>query len=246
MSGADASGVELADARYTLRSRLEILSLLYAVAERRAAVTIHFPGGAGFIVSSLLHVNPQFEELVFDVGADPDANSRLLGSSRMTLVMWLDGVKLQFPAQSAEPTSYQGLPALRIRVPAEMLRLQRREYFRARIPLASPLHARLPLPEGEAKARVLDISVGGVAIVMPEHAPLLPIGTLLRPCRMELPDYGELVAGLEIRNDMATAERAAKAHRYGCRFMNLPRQAIAAIQRFIMKLERERARSERR
>lgn len=234
-------GVELADERYTLRARLEIVSLLRAVADQRAPVTLYFLGGSGFVVSSLLHVNPEFEELVFDVGADAEANARLLRATRITLVTWLDGVKMQFTAQRAESTLYDGLAALRMRVPAELLRLQRREFFRAKTPVVNAIHAVVPLAPGHEPLalRILDISAGGVALAAPENAPRLEVEKVYANCRIALPEFGEMRTGLEIRSHVVVAEPGAKVHRYGCRFQGLPQAAAQGVTRYIMKLERQ-------
>jgi len=67
-------------------------------------------------------------------------------SQRIAFVAFLNQVKAQFVVPHAEPTTWEGLPAIRVRVPDSVLRLQRREYYRIQPPVARPLLCSLPDP----------------------------------------------------------------------------------------------------
>jgi c-di-GMP-binding flagellar brake protein YcgR len=231
--------------RYQVYSRFEIVSLLRAVADARIPVTVYFNQGSEFIVTNVLDVNPEFEELILDLGADNAANQRLLKSARTTVVTFLDRIQLQFHADRAEQTVHEQLPALRVRLPEVLLRLQRREFYRITIPVARPVAASIPDPSAAARRlslRVVNLSCDGVALVAGESdAPLSP-GTILQDCRIELPEVGMVIAALEVRS-AATYEEGVRKNlrRYGCRFVGLPPAVASAIQRYITRTERERA-----
>jgi len=231
--------------RYQVYSRFEIVSLLREVQDSHAFVTIYFSQGAEFIVTNLLHVNPEFEELIFDFGADRRANERLVAAARMTVVTFLDHIKLQFIATRAEVTNFEDTPALRIRLPESMLRLQRRNFYRIRGPVAKPLVASVPnpkQPDERVQLRILDISCGGVAVLAGNGFPQLDTGARLIDCRIELPEFGIVRAVLEIRN-IAPMDDGVKENkvRYGCQFVDLSGPTITLIQRYINQLERARA-----
>jgi c-di-GMP-binding flagellar brake protein YcgR len=231
--------------RYQVYSRFEIVSLLRALADARIPVTVYFNQGTEFIVSNVLGVNPDFEELILDLGADDAANRRLLKTGTVTVVAFLDRIKLQFQAERAEQTVHEQLPALRIRLPEALLRLQRRDFYRIRTPMARPALASLPDPSAPGRRlslRVADLSCGGVSLVAGESdAPLAP-GMILQGCRIDLPEVGELTAALEVRSAAKYEEGARKnLRRYGCRFADLPPAMTNALQRYITKTERERA-----
>ena len=232
--------------RYQVYSRFEIVSLLRAVADARAPVTVYFNQGAEFIVTNVLAVNPDFEELILDLGADNATNQRLLKSVHMTVVTFLERIKLQFQTQRAEQTVHEALPALRIRLPEALLRLQRREFYRIRTPAARPVAASLPDPSAPGRRlslRVADLSCDGVSLVAGESDPPLAPGTILRDCRIDLPEVGELTATLEVRSAAKHEEGARKnLRRYGCRFAGLPPAMTSALQRYITKTERAQRR----
>jgi len=240
-AGPDALDLE----RYQVYSRFEIVSLLRAVADARIPVTVYFNQGSEFIVSNVLGVNPDFEELILDLGADEAANRRLLETGSVTVVAFLERIKLQFQAQHVEQTVHEALPALRIRLPEALLRLQRRDYYRVRTPLARPPTANLPdasAPGKRLNLRVADLSCGGVSLVAGESDPPLAPGTILRGCRFVLPEIGEFTTALEVRSAAKYEEGVRKnLRRYGCRFAGLPPAMTNALQRYITKTERERA-----
>ncbi len=230
--------------RYQVHSPVEIVSLLRGVVDSHALVTIFFNHGGDFIVTSLLSVNTEFNELVFDLGADRDANVHLLRSQRLNIVTYLDHVKLQFSSGSASQIVFDEMPALRIRIPESVLRLQRRNFYRLKTPVAKPLLVNLPHPVmigDRLELRVLDLSCGGVAILVPELL-TADVGTLLADCRIELPDFGPLKVSLEVRNSAIVPDAGGKKmRRLGCQFVDLPGPMVTQVQRYINKIERTRA-----
>lgn len=227
--------------RCRIGARGEVLSYLRQAVERRCPAAAHF-GAGDFIATTLLAVNPQFEELVFDHSGDPDANARLLRSGRLTFVTTVDQVKVQFDTQRAEITMFDGLPAYRTRLPGTLLRLQYREFYRVAPPLSRPIGCRLADPRRPAdtlELRVLDLSVGGLALLVPADLKLAT-GQRLGPCRMELPEIGVLNFDAEVRSVVEHPTSGGGALRCGLRFLPLPGPATSLVQRYVMKLQRER------
>lgn len=226
--------------RYVLHSRIEILALLRVLIERRAPVTVHFSEGRDFLLSTLLALNPDFEELVFDPSGDAAANRRLLAAPRLSFATALDGVRIQFATQRAAETVLGGLAALRVRLPDSVLRLQRRDHFRIAPPLSHPLELEVPDTEGaRVELRVLDVSCGGAAVVLAPAELALAPETVLRGCAIELPGRARLVFDAEVRW-IAPGRGPGGATRCGLRFIDLPGAALTELQRYILRLDRER------
>ncbi|MDW8467985.1 MAG: PilZ domain-containing protein [Burkholderiales bacterium] len=152
----------------------------------------------------------------------------------------LDGVRIHFATQRAAPTVFDGLAALRVRVPETVLRLQRRDHFRVAPPLARPLELEAPHPAGgRVRLRVLDISCGGAAVALAPPQLALAPGELLRGCAVELPGPVRLVFDAEVRS-VEPGRGPGGATRCGLKFVNLPGAALTAIQRYVLQLDRER------
>lgn len=229
------------DERYQVHSRTEILAILRVIKENKPLVTFNFNQGRDFILTCLLEINPEFEELVFDYGRDEQKNEALLAAERITIITENDQIKIQFRVQRVEHTIFEGKPAFRIRLPRMLVRLQRREFFRIPAPLAEPLTSKLPIdPKTNKKidVRIADISRGGVALIAQGQLPDIEVGKIYRGLKIDLPEVGIISADIEIRNiSQYTARDDSLMKRMGCKFINLPNASANMVQRYITKLE---------
>lgn len=224
---------------FRIYSAPEVIGLMREMIMRRALLTVHFNEGRESIVTILLSVNPEFEEVVFDRGADGSSNDHLLHASKLTFVTSLDHIKIQFQCPRAYDTTFDGKPAFRMRIPSSVLRLQRRNTYRVKLPQAHPVLCRIPRAGAAepVKLRVLDLSVEGVALVA-EHGQIeLHEGDKVKGCRIDLPDH-PLQVDLEVRNALEILDPSGHRWRYGCRFVNLPGAMAALVQRVILSIER--------
>ena len=227
--------------RYLVYDHLEIVATLRRLAAAREPQSVHWDGNDSFALTALLAINPDFQELVLDCLGDARANHRLLASEELSVVATMDGVKIQFSAPRAEATVFEGRPALRVRLPDFMLRLQRRETYRVRAPLSCELALEVDGRLCVLELRVADLSLGGVALVTDRAYLKIEPGRLIDNCRIGLGGVGTLAARLEVRNVMESRNRSgARQLRLGCRFVNLPGTMEALVARYIAQLERNR------
>jgi c-di-GMP-binding flagellar brake protein YcgR len=88
---------------------------------------------------------------------------------------------------------------------------------------------------------VSDISLGGVCLVGERAGSVLEPGTVLEDCRIALPDAGVIHTSMCVRNSyVVTLKNGASSRRTGCEFVKLGAQQEAMVQRYIIRLERER------
>jgi c-di-GMP-binding flagellar brake protein YcgR len=226
--------------RFLLRDRLEIVSLLRRLQASREPVTL-IPDGQEYVPSTLLAVNPDLDELVFDCVRDANANRRLVQAKEVTLVASLDGIKLQLSIHGPDATVFEGRPALRLRFPQEMLRLQRREYYRVPASLTCEMAVECGESVRVLEMRVADLSLGGAALVTANPLVQFRTGQLLRKCHIGLGDLGSLLLTLEVKSVCESATRNGGRHlRIGCEFEAMPGAQQAIVSRYIGQMERER------
>jgi c-di-GMP-binding flagellar brake protein YcgR len=224
-------------------SRREIVAILKDIADRRAVVTLYFREGESFIVTNLLKVNPEFEEVIFDPPQDQAALRAIGESKRLVFVTFVEQVKTQFAARQAEATRFEDHPAMRIRLPDSVMRLQRRNFFRVPAPRSVPLICEVPLADGsKTRFEVGDLSVGGLAMLAGPASSEFEAGAVFHNCRIDLPDHGVITTSIELRNrsESTRAGRDDSQVRFGCRFLNLGGTVETLIQRYINHLERAR------
>jgi c-di-GMP-binding flagellar brake protein YcgR len=225
------------DDRFRIHSRMEIVGLLRAVGTHRELVSVQFGSAADFVVSAVLAVNPDFEEVVLDYGADEAAMQRLLKSDRLRITTQLDHVRIIFQADVAEAVRFEDGLAFRIRLPDSVLRFQRRDSYRLKVPLGRPLMCDVPANDAgteRTSVRVRDISVCGVGLMDFPKQFRVAVGMVWPGCRINLPELGTLTGELEV---MHTTE--SDVRRAGCQFRNLSFPMQNLIQRYITKVERE-------
>lgn len=230
--------------RYQVASRLEIIAILRSLIDASALVTVYFGDYGEFILTALLAVNPDFEELIIDYGANEAADRRLLQASRLQFVTQLDHIRIQFPASRAEATAFEGRSAFRVRVPNTIMRLQRREYYRIKTPMVRPLVCALHLDEEDAskktEIKIFDLSCGGLALLETGSGTKLVPGAVYRQARIDLPDIGSVITDIEVMHLLQTTNKQQqKSTRYGCRFIHVPMAMVTLVQRYINKVERE-------
>lgn len=230
--------------RYQIYSRVEIVAIARDLIARRALLSLHFGGGERSVVTAVLAVNPDFEELVIDAPKAERDTEAIVRSPALVAVAFLDHVKVQFRSTRAEATTLDGAAAIRLRLPDSVLRLQRRNFFRVPTPQSRPLRLYVPPQSGggtAAEYRVLDISAGGVCIAVEGAQPAFDPGATLADCRLELPGFGTVVTGVQVRhvNRSGSAGGAVRT-RCGLQFLKLAPGMSTLVQRYINQLERER------
>ncbi len=228
--------------RYLVHSRMAIVALLNELKDEHTLITVYFNAGREFIVTTLLRINPDYEELIFDSSGSSKTNDRLLASSRVIFVATLHGIKIQFPAINAEETMYRKRPALRVRLPTELMRLQRRDYYRVKVP--GNLHAVCLLPgpvKGQSiQAPLIDLGVGGVSLKLQDQDIDLHQGRVIDRCQLMLPEMDPMTVRLDVRYTLPMREIAKPHVRAGMRFANTDNNDKKLLQLLVSRLDRER------
>lgn len=230
--------------KYLLHGRKEILFILRAMRDKGALLTVYFNQGRDFLLTGLLAVDDG--AMLIDPGSDAEMNRKALASDKLFFVATHDKVKIQFSVSGLKPVAYEGGEAYRAPLPTEMLRLQRREFYRLTTPIAHPLRCVIPLKladgsQTRVETMVIDISGGGLAVMAPPEGVEFETDHLFENCRIDLPDVGTIMATLRVRSVFEfTLRNGARSKRAGCQFVDLPGPMMTLIQRYIIRIERER------
>ncbi|MCA1978966.1 MAG: flagellar brake protein [Thiobacillus sp.] len=234
--------------RFAVHSRSEILFLLRAIKERKLLVNLDLPGSRQIVVTSVIGFDLPKNQLILDVARGDALNRELMSGKGAEFITQLEGVSISFQTGPVSLIDFENLPALCIAIPASLIRLQRREHFRVTLPIARPVKCIIPAQgEGDPEpihAHIVDIGCGGVAIADSSGQLGTEAGRVLEKCRLLLPELEPVTVDLEIRNTAQVRRpNGTFQTRLGCRFLSLPNDAAAMLQRFIMKIERDRRNS---
>jgi flagellar brake protein len=228
---------------YQVDSHREIVSILRAIGEKRQLVRMIINRGTEVVLTTVLAVDE--ETVIIDCARDPAINKVIADAEQLSFETSLDKISVSFTAKFVEPCIYEGSPAFQFDVPSTLTRLQRREFYRINTPLTNPLRCAIPMPEdiggGIYSVSLVDISCGGIAILDDKKVLDKTIGRDYYNCKLDLTGIGSIVTTLQVRNSQEMALLNGKTtRRLGCQFINLPNSMLNSVQRYIMKLERER------
>ena len=230
---------------YEVDSRREIIALLRAIASKNQLIRMLLHGEADVCVTAIIEIDPDTNSLILDAPVDPAQGERALVARRINFETTLDKIRILFGSTELTATLHDKRPALRMDIPDTLIRLQRREFYRMPTPVSNPVRVKVPmLPElgdGVNVFPLADISCGGISILDNKLVMGNTIGHNYPNCKIDLPDIGVVVATLQIRNSLDMTLLNNKTNRrLGCAFIDISRGNLAAVQRYITQLERER------
>lgn len=222
MAADPPRSLQLEDFRLTSRS--EIVGLLKRLVDERCLVTLSGPQGGSFM-TLLQDVDVTHQRLQFSSDDGHDQLDALLEQGEVAAVAYLDRVKIQFDLDGVHEVRSAAGKHLRAAWPDVLYRFQRRDAFRVQ-PLGQKvpmLHCRHPATAGlELHLRVLDLSLGGMGLFLPEGVPPLPTGVQIGPCRLDLDDQTSLVIEMVVQHVTAIHPQT-RGVRLGCALLNVDR-----------------------
>jgi flagellar brake protein len=234
------------NSRYAIWSRSEILHILTSIREQNALVNLSTDRTGDAFLSSMIDIDPQANLLVMDPAQNQAVNERFVRDQKVVFETTLDQVRVYFTAERAWHCIHKGEAGICMHIPESLVRLQRRDYFRIRLPSSRPVLCAIPAQRETGGSEWLaaivdDISLGGIAILLNQGEMNADYGMALTGCRFSLPDIGEIEADLEIRNiTQLSLNKGGKKIRLGCQFISLSNAVENKLQRYIIKLECER------
>lgn len=229
-------------APYTLRHVVDIEHILAELHRTACLLTVQSASSPDFLLSTITQLDSRSRELFLEYREEDPANAPLSTCPGVTVETRLEGVQIRFDTGTPRPVARGQGKSWRLPWPEQIVRLQRREYYRLGTSVVHPIRCFLPTEGGLLEATVTDISVGGVAILAYEGGAVLTSGQILQGCRISLPDGGgEFMLSLRIVSTFdVKLKNGRKSHRAGCQFVNPPASVETEIQRYILKTERER------
>lgn len=229
---------------YLLHQPREIFATLKKVADAGDLITVYFNEGKDFLLTCLLDANEK--KVLLDKGSSAQMNQRALKANRLFCVTRHEKVKLQFLLTGISEESHGNQRAFSAALPSTLLRLQRREYFRLETSITRPLICKIPTANINGKieyknATIVDISAGGVAMLAPPAGLTFEEGMIFENCTLDLPELGVVTTSIKICNSYdVTLRNGARIKRSGCQFIGLTPSGQNIVQRYIIKIERER------
>lgn len=233
----DIAGRLHAGGELLIRSGMEIAQLLDAVRENGDSITANLDMH-GLFLSRLLKVDAAAQALLLAYSQHKPANAAVLAAPRVVFSCFHRGGHYRFSSGPAHDATYEGAPVLRLDMPTAVLAQPPRRPAPASQSLpAVPLLCRLRIGSLEARARLVDVSLGGIAtLLFKEPAPLAP-GMRLERVAITHPQHDPVVVDIEVFQVMrVSTPEGAPATRAGCRLLAHSSDLETLIRLFVVDL----------
>jgi flagellar brake protein len=233
------------DDNFRIYSEIDIIYILRGIMQQKSLITIYFNSKRSFILTSILAINTKKKEIIVDYGAENEHSEQILQAEKLTFVTSQNKVKIEFTCNKIRKIDFEDKAAFAVKLPASLVRMQRRNYFRISTPIIKPLICVVPIPSDETSANaeitLLDISCGGIGVI--DHHPAISFdpGSVFKDCQISLPEIGIITVTIKVRNTYeVTLRNNLTCKRAGCEFIALPAKMEVMIQRYIVRQEQIR------
>lgn len=222
------------------RSRLEIGRILQTLAQAHCPISADINGHP--FASRLLVADPGAGRFVIAYSGHKAINAMLMKSPTVEFTVTdQQGLHYSFEAANPEETLIEGEHAIQLSFPKALAMHNRREYPR----FAVPAEVSLRCVADEAgfmpfESHISDISHDGLGCLIYDPDINLEAGTILRGCRVVLPNGDAVVTDLEVRHaNRVKQPDGSFANSAGFRFAKPTGDLVKVIRQFIRDLDKQ-------
>jgi c-di-GMP-binding flagellar brake protein YcgR len=237
----DAMGSDDFLAEFRVTAPGEIRSLLKQLMDDAVPLNLSASDGSAY-TTMLWTVDPASGRISFTADMMAPAVHDIVEADECVAVAYLDRIKLQFDVSDLVLVQGHKASVLQARLPPEVFRFQRRNTFRVRtIERTAPVAAfRHPaIPDMSLVLRVLDVSIGGCALLQPANVPTLQPGVVIRGVRLSLDGATQIDAGLMLHHVTSTGAENGSV-RLGCEIVGMSPTSQRALQLYIDQTQKRR------
>ena len=226
---------------YRLGAPSEVATMLRRLQEANVPLNLNTPQG-GVYTTTLWAMDAARGMLSFAADArDPQLQAVLEGDEAV-VVGYLENIKVQFDVDNLVLVRGGQVSALNTTYPRQLFRFQRRDSFRVRPILRDTPVARLRhpmIPEMQLALRVLDVSIGGCALLLPDDVPPLEPGVTIAQVQIELDPNTRFQTALRLQH-VTAIQPGSRGARLGCEMVRLGQDAERILQRYLDQTQKRR------
>lgn len=226
---------------FLITSPVEIGAMLKRLADANVTLNLNAADGSAISVT-LWAIDSARGVLSFAVQPHDAQLNAVIESEEAVAVGYLDSIKLQFDVNDLVLVHGSRSQALNCSFPREMYRFQRRNSFRVKplvrtTPVALLRHPMIP--DMKLNLRVLDVSIGGCALFLPDNVPPLDPGVLINGVQFDLDAETRVTAALRVQH-VTAINPESKGVRLGCEMHGTASAALRSLQTYIDQTQKRR------
>jgi c-di-GMP-binding flagellar brake protein YcgR len=219
----------------------EIAAVLKQLCDGNVLLNMISSDGAVF-GTTLWTIDAARDKISFSAHENDPKLSPLLECDEAVVVGYLDSVKVQFDVSQLVLVRGGRDSVLSGAFPRQMFRIQRRNGYRVRPLVNSAPVARLrhsAIAEMQLALRVLDLSIGGCALFLPDDVPPMQPGVVINRVQLDLDADTRLELDLRLQH-VTSLNSNSRGVRLGCEFVKPGGDALRQLQRFIDQTQKRR------
>ena len=229
MSAGD-DGIE----QFRVTSPREIGTILKQLLDGSTLLNLHAVSGM-VVTSAIWTMDSARGTIGFNADPRDPGVQALMESHEVVVVGYVDNVKLQFEVNGLMLVNGNRASVLNCAFPRELYRFQRRNAFRIRPLMRTSPVARLrhpDMPEMEFALRIIDVSMSGAALFLPNDVPLMNAGIVIAGVRLEFDEDTHLDVSMCLKH-VTPIKAETGGVRLGFEFVRVGGDAVRTLQRFI-------------
>jgi len=218
---------------FRLTAPAEVLAMLKQLSDGNVLVNLN--GSTGVYTTTVWAIDASRGTLSFSADADDNQLQALVEGEDAIAVAYLDSIKVQFDVSGLVLVRGGRASALNCAIPREMFRFQRRNGYRVRPLLRATPTARVRhpmIPDMSLSLRVLDVSIGGCALFLPNDVPPLQPGVTINNVQIDLDVDTRITTALRLQH-VTSIHPESKGVRLGCEMVNPASDVLRGLQRYI-------------
>lgn len=220
-----------------VRSGMEIRHTLQALCRGGAPLSASLRGGEVLFLSRLLRVDEEERSIVVACSEVKQANSELFAAAMVTFSCNHQGIHYEFTVGGAREAEHDAGPAIELSFPGALLLLQRRKSSHGILPAELPVPCEVRLGPLTFDARIVDVGLDGLAVLLYDAAIRIDPGARLEDVRIPQAAGPALHVDLEIEEVSRMALKdGARAQRAQCRIVGRREDIEQLIRLFVTDL----------
>lgn len=194
------------------------------------------------LLTNIIKVDEPNQLVLVDCALQDALNDHLLKSHDLLFEAIDQNIKHYFTIPNIKLIQFQRRRALSFSIPKNIVRLQRREYYRVATPIANPILCELPILKDGIETIIslplLNISCGGLSLIDDKQKLGTEIERTYKDCRIVFDSNIEFTVTLRVKGIHEQQLMNKKViYRIRCQFVDLSQATLNVIQRLIIKLE---------
>ena len=226
---------------FRLTSPDDLAAVFKTLRDGNVPLNLNAPNGHA-VSATLWAMDAERDVLSFSAESDTPQLEALVEADEAVVVGYLDSVKVQFDVNQLVLVHNGRSTALNCAYPREVFRFQRRNGYRVRPLVRSAPTARLRhpmIPDMLLQLRVLDMSIGGCALFLPDNVPPISPGVLMNGVQIDLDADTRIHTSLRMQH-VTSINPESMGVRLGCEMVNPGNDSLRALQRYIDQTQKRR------